>query len=67
MYKQGLALNSLQWLICHKTQLNLIIKNKITLKAQNNKTKIQNRLDSVESMDTETESIITNFKLVGVY
>ena len=25
MYKEDLALNSLQWLICHKTQLNQII------------------------------------------
>ena len=25
MYKEDLALNNLQWLICHKTQLNQII------------------------------------------
>ena len=25
MYKEYLALNNLQWLICHKTQLNQII------------------------------------------
>ena len=24
MYKEDLALNNLQWLICHKTQLNQI-------------------------------------------
>ena len=27
MYKEDLALNNLQWLICHKTQLNQIIYN----------------------------------------
>ena len=26
MYKEDLALNNLQWLICHKTQLNLLSK-----------------------------------------
>ena len=33
MYKQDLALNKLQWLICHKTQLNqLKLKKKNYLK-----------------------------------
>ena len=31
MYKEDLALNNLQWLICHKTQPNLLSIKLITL------------------------------------
>ena len=31
MYKEGLALNNLQWLICHKTKLNQTKPNHIYL------------------------------------
>ena len=31
MYKEGLALNKLQWLICHKTQTNHLTVDTITI------------------------------------
>ena len=35
MYKEDLALNNLQWLICHKTQPNQTKQNQIVDNAQN--------------------------------